>query len=144
MDDNERGPGSGESRPSTSLDGQGSESGAFWMDDNRMLFIPAHPEPASGPDTITLERRLLPGGVPVAMGFTTLDKLVEALGEYQPWVALEAGRLREVLVGTRSIVAIDPSVPHEAIRWTAADVVKAAADKAEIEKARAGSEGADE
>jgi hypothetical protein len=65
------------------------------------------------------------------MGFTSLDKLVAALGEYQPWVASPVGKLLELVGDSTVLVVLDPHVDADAVRWTEDDL-KAVAEGHEV------------
>ena len=56
----------------------------------------------------------------VAVAFTTPEALVEALGESQPWITLQAGRLAELLSrGGLARMSINPVLPPSSPRtWT--------------------------
>ncbi|WP_245608085.1 hypothetical protein [Streptomyces hokutonensis] len=83
-------------------------------DDGRPVRVPfvayelfAHPTDATGA---------------VAFAFTTLEKLVTALGEAQPWVATSLGPLAEG-VGERGVtVLLDPRVAPGQRNWQVADL----------------------
>ena len=87
--------------------------------DTKVVYVPARPLTAGGRKDVAFELRQLPTGEQAAIAFTTLRRLVDALGKAQPWLAMPLGRLREV-VGSSGIarVAVDPVVPAGAWRWT--------------------------
>ncbi|MGX9888555.1 hypothetical protein [Streptomyces sp. NPDC002276] len=83
-------------------------------DDGRPVRVPfvayelfAHPTDATGT---------------VAFAFTTLEKLVEALGDAQPWVATSLGPLAEGLVGRGATVLLDPRVAAGQRNWEPVDL----------------------
>jgi type III secretion system (T3SS) SseB-like protein len=88
------------------------------------LFVPAHPRRAADPEQpagigIELQTDAATGEL-VAAVFTTLDALVDALGESQPWVVLPA-RVLAAIVREHDVerVSIDPIVhPNTARTWT--------------------------
>jgi hypothetical protein len=88
--------------------------------DASVVFVPARPLTANGRKDVAFEIRQLESGEQAAIAFTSMARLVNALGNAQPWLAMPLGRLRE-LVGSRGIVqvAVDPVVPAKAWRWTA-------------------------
>lgn len=97
------------------------------------MFVPAHPRhvdttyddgrPVRVP-FIAYELFAHPADVAgtVAFAFTTLEKLVAALGEAQPWVATSLGPLAEG-VGERGVtVLLDPRVAPGPPNWQLADL----------------------
>lgn len=80
------------------------------------LYVPAHPRPPAGPAqeaAVGLALQTVPAtGELVAVAFTTLDALVAALGECQPWITLPAGRLAELVSrGGLARMSINPVRP---------------------------------
>lgn len=88
------------------------------------LFVPAHPRVPADPEQrpgigIELQTDAATGELVVAV-FTTLDALVEALGEDQPWIVLPAGLLAE-FVRQHDVerISVDPIVhPNTVHTWT--------------------------
>ncbi|MCX5323791.1 SAV_915 family protein [Streptomyces sp. NBC_00120] len=89
------------------------------------VFVPAHPRSihATSADGravrvpfITYELFEHSAGGIVALAFTTLDRLVVLLGEYQPWVATSLGPLAEAMAEREVTVRLDPAAlagePH--------------------------------
>jgi hypothetical protein len=91
--------------------------------DRDILYVPAHPITTGGRKDVGFELRQLESGEKAAIAFTSLPRLVEALGNSQPWLAMPMARLRD-LMGSRGVaqVAVDPTVPSGAWRWNADDV----------------------
>lgn len=88
------------------------------------LFVPAHPRVAADPEQrpgIGIELQSDAGsGELVAAVFTTLDALVDALGEDQPWIVLPAGLVAE-FVRQHDVdrISVDPIVHPGSVRtWT--------------------------
>lgn len=97
------------------------------------VFVPAHPRYV---DTVYEDGR--PVRVPfiayelfahptdasgtVAFAFTTLEKLVAALGEAQPWVATSLGPLAEGVGEQGVTVLLDPRVAPGPHNWQLADL----------------------
>ncbi|HEX5121372.1 MAG TPA: SAV_915 family protein [Pseudonocardiaceae bacterium] len=52
------------------------------------MFVPAHPVTRHGAREVGLELRRSPDGRPAVPAFSTLSKLVSALGTAQPWVLM--------------------------------------------------------
>jgi hypothetical protein len=108
--------------------GDGQHEPEQSLPEGQILVVPAHPRREGDAVTgLAIETRLLAGGERVAMAFTSTDKLVAALGEYQPWVAVPAGKIKDLLANTGLIVLLDPVVDAQALRWTAADLATAKA-----------------
>jgi hypothetical protein len=87
------------------------------------VFAPARPQLLGGRKDVVFEVRQLADGSPVLPVFTSVQRLVAALGEAQPWACLP---LREVraLMGLSQVpqVLIDPGVDPGAWRWQQADL----------------------
>jgi hypothetical protein len=91
--------------------------------DTRVVYVPAHPITSGGRKDVGFEIRELETGEKAAIAFTSLPRLVEALGNSQPWLAMSMVRLLDVM-GSRGVarVAVDPTVPPKAWRWKPEDV----------------------
>jgi hypothetical protein len=87
-------------------------------DDGAIVVAPAHPALEHDERDIVFELRESSGGAPVLPVFSSVPRLVEALGHAQPWVALPLGTVRE-LAGARGVrtVLLDPDVQPGAWRW---------------------------
>jgi hypothetical protein len=106
----------------------GAGSPEMELPEDQILVVPAHPSRDGGAvNALQIETRLLPDGHAVAMAFTDLDKLVAALGEHQPWIAVRAGSIKGLLENSGVFVLLNPTIDAQAPRWTAADREKAAA-----------------
>jgi hypothetical protein len=72
---------------------------------------------------VIFEVRALPDGVRVMPVFTSVMRLVAALGPHQPWVALPLPKIQAIMgsVGVYSI-AVDPQPDPGAHRWQASDL----------------------
>jgi hypothetical protein len=95
-----------------------------------MVVVPAHPMRVANTVVLGFEARLLPTGQPALLAFTDLEKLVTALGRYQPWVTIDPDRLAEVAKAAGLPTALDPSVDNDAPRWTLEQLEALAADNA--------------
>jgi hypothetical protein len=93
------------------------------MPDADLVFVAAHPRVKDGRKDVVFEARMLETGKAAGIAFSSIERLVEALGRAQPWVAMPLGRFRE-LMGAAGIadVALDPKVPRDAMRWQKEDV----------------------
>lgn len=90
------------------------------------VFVPAHPRSVVTTGAmgrlarvpfIVYELFAHPSHGTVAFAFTTLDKLVEALGESQPWVATSIGPLSEGVREQGVGVLLDPQVVPGHHNW---------------------------
>ncbi|WP_234390595.1 SAV_915 family protein [Streptomyces sp. MMG1533] len=90
------------------------------------MFVPAHPRyvdttDPSGTSTrvpfIAYELFEHPTDGTVALAFTTLDRLVAALGEAQPWVATSIGPLAEGVSERGVTVRLDPRLAPGPPNW---------------------------
>ncbi|MFD7939907.1 SAV_915 family protein [Streptomyces sp. NPDC059755] len=95
------------------------------------VFVPAHPrhtpttDPTGAPALIpfiTYELFEHPTDGTVALAFTTLDGLVAALGEAQPWVATSLGPLAEGVGELGVTVHVDPWIAPGRPNWQPADL----------------------
>ncbi len=89
------------------------------------VFVPAHPRPPRDgePPVIGLELMTGADGEPVSVAFTSLEKLVAALGPAQPWVGALLGTFTEMMTRAGlSPVLLDPAVPPGAGRWRPSDL----------------------
>jgi type III secretion system (T3SS) SseB-like protein len=98
--------------------------------DSDVVYVPAHPITAGNRKDVGFETRQLASGEQAALAFTSLPRLVESLGESQPWLAMPMGHLRS-LMATNGVgkVALDPTVPAEAWRWGPEDLSEAIGDE---------------
>jgi hypothetical protein len=86
-----------------------------------IVIVPAHPDP--GGAEISFEVREGPSGVNVVPVFSSVRRLVVALGEAQPWVAMPLRRVRELAAeGGVAEVLLDPAVLPGAPRWSFRDL----------------------
>lgn len=91
------------------------------------VFVPAHPRyPRGGPPTVDFELMAHAGGAPVPVAFTTLELLVAALGDVQPWIAVSLGAYAEAMrdAGLPS-VRLDPAVDGTGRGWRPQDLINA-------------------
>ncbi|OAR22436.1 hypothetical protein A8W25_22580 [Streptomyces sp. ERV7] len=89
------------------------------------VFVPAHPRyPAGGAaPRVGFELLLPPSGPPVPVAFSSVAKLVEALGPMQPWIALSIGPFAEAMREARlPKVRLDPEVAPGGRRWRPEDL----------------------
>ena len=92
------------------------------MADADVVFVPAHPVTSGGRKDVGFETRQLDSGGQAAIAFTSLSRLVDALGKAQPWLAMPLGRLRQLMASNGlGEVAVDPAVPSGAWRWAPED-----------------------
>lgn len=101
-----------------STPGDPSAAGPGYPGGGAIVIAPAHPAIARDERDIVFELRESPGGAPVLPVFSSVPRLVEALGHAQPWVALPLCTVRE-LAGARGVhtVLLDPDVQPGAWRW---------------------------
>jgi hypothetical protein len=91
------------------------------------VFAPAHPRyPQGGRPVVDFELLAHTAGRPVPVAFTTLDLLVAALGDAQPWIAVALGPYAEAMrdAGLPS-VRLDPAVDGTARGWRPQDLIDA-------------------
>jgi hypothetical protein len=97
------------------------------------VFVPAHPRYVDTTDAdgrparvpfIAYELFAHPTDEtqPLAFAFTSLEKLVAALGEAQPWVATSIGPLAEAVDEQGGTVLLDPRLAPGPLNWQPADL----------------------
>lgn len=98
------------------------------------VFVPAHPRHAVATDPrgrpvrvpfIAYELFALTSGgttAPAAFAFTTLERLVAALGDAQPWIATSLGPLAEGMRERGAVVLLDPALAPGQVNWQPADL----------------------
>ncbi|MEV6098680.1 SAV_915 family protein [Nocardia sp. NPDC051981] len=81
-----------------------------------VVVVPVHPRLDDGGISIELSAEV--SGDPVAIIFSTVERLIERLGRHQPWVMIPAVALPELL-GTPAIsIVLDPLPKTCRIWWT--------------------------
>jgi hypothetical protein len=85
-----------------------------------MIAAPARPG-APGSGELTLEARVVQGGGRVLPVFSSVGKLVGALGQWQPWAVLPLERAL-ALAGAAGVkdVLLDPVLSPQAWKWSPA------------------------
>ncbi|RDI64343.1 SAV_915 family protein [Nocardia pseudobrasiliensis] len=82
-----------------------------------VVVIPARPRADGRGICVELSSHVK--GAPVAIVFSTVERLVERLGRYQPWIMAQSSEL-PALLGTAGIaIVLDPSQRVCAPQWTA-------------------------
>ncbi|MEU1400892.1 SAV_915 family protein [Streptomyces sp. NPDC005728] len=96
------------------------------------VLVPAHPRSVGTTGTqggparvpfVVLELFEHPAHGTVVFAFSTPQRLADALGEAQPWVAASIGPLAESVREQGVTVLLDPSVPPGRHNWRPADLV---------------------
>jgi hypothetical protein len=89
------------------------------------VAVPAFPRGTRQNGSVVFKQVMLAGGQRAVMAFTTREKLIEAFGEFQPWLVIPLDNLR-VLVGPLvDVVCVDPVVGDDIPRWTREDLIAA-------------------
>lgn len=84
-----------------------------------VLYVPAR---HAGVGRVDVELSTLVDGRVAALAYTSLDRLVDACGDAQPWALLPTEQLSELQAsGAVSVIAVDPEV-LPALRKEAGDV----------------------
>jgi hypothetical protein len=89
------------------------------------VFVPAHPRyvRAEGPPVFAVELLEWAGTTPVPVAFSSLERLVTALGEAQPWMAVAVGPFSTAMVAAGlPKVRLDPAVPPGVATWRREDL----------------------
>ena len=89
-------------------------------DQDRLVFVPARPLNEPGQRGFELETRRFTDGERFGLAFSHPATLVEALGDYQPWICLPMRNVVAMLqlVGVRRL-EIDPQLDDTVWRWNA-------------------------
>ena len=95
------------------------------------VFVPAHPRYVDAVDDdgravrvpfVVYELFEHPAHRTAAYAFSTVEKLVAALGEAQPWVGTSIGPLAEAMGERGGTVVLDPDVVPGQANWRPADL----------------------
>ncbi|MFI5777333.1 SAV_915 family protein [Nocardia sp. NPDC051570] len=81
-----------------------------------VVVIPARPRADGGGICIELSSRVM--GEPVAIVFSTVERLIERLGRYQPWVMTPTAELPTLLGTTAIAIVLDPAEKVCSPQWT--------------------------
>jgi SseB protein N-terminal domain len=93
------------------------------MDVPEVVVVPAHPN--DGSTEVLFETRLDDVGRDVLPAFSSVQRLVEAFGPDQPWLALRLETARELAISNGlADIMIDPVVPGDVWRWNDQDLEK--------------------
>jgi hypothetical protein len=91
------------------------------MDVPEVVVVPAHPG-VDGKE-VMFETRIDDIGRDVLPAFSSVERLVEAFGPDQPWLALKVETARELAITTGlADILIDPAVPPDVWRWNDQDL----------------------
>ncbi|MEC3915476.1 SAV_915 family protein [Nocardia sp. CDC160] len=71
-----------------------------------VIVVPAHPRPDDDGFSIELSAEVT--GAPVAIVFSTVERLIERLGRYQPWVMVPSAVLPQLLCTAAISIVLDP------------------------------------
>jgi hypothetical protein len=89
-----------------------------------IVFAPARPDvrPGHDGDVIFEVRQVSDGGRALPV-FSSVDRLVAALGHEQPWVALPLQNIRQIM-GASSVptIVLDPGAEPGTWQWQASDI----------------------
>jgi len=83
-----------------------------------LVFVPARPQVSGDSRNVAYETRTLADGTVALPVYSTVTKLVAALGHYQPWMCLPLQTVRADM-GKAGVhqVAVDAQVDTSAWRW---------------------------
>lgn len=95
-----------------------------------LVYVPARPRDTEGGRNVGFEIRHQPDGKLVLPAYSSVTRLVDGLGRYQPWVCVKLTQLLDALDGGRvARVLLDPPVEPGAWRWTQADLSRSAGQR---------------
>lgn len=82
----------------------------------KVIVVPAHPHPDDEGVSIELSAEVT--GAPVAIVFSNVERLIERLGQHQPWIMVQSAALPQLL-GTSAIsIVLDPLEKTCRTWWT--------------------------
>jgi hypothetical protein len=83
-----------------------------------LVFVPARPQVSGDSRNVVYETRTLADGTVALPAFSTVTKLVAALGQYQPWMCLPLRTVEADMAraGVHHVV-LDATVAVPAWRW---------------------------
>lgn len=83
-----------------------------------LVFVPARPQVSRGSREVAYETRTLADGTVALPVYSTVTKLVAALGHYQPWMCLPLPTVQADMgkAGVQQVV-LDAAVDASAWRW---------------------------
>jgi hypothetical protein len=88
-----------------------------------IVYVPAHAEVSEGAKKPAFEVRRRADGTQELPVFSSLERLVQALGRYQPWVALPLRELQRAAAAAGvDRLALDPAHPAGTWRWSRDDL----------------------
>jgi hypothetical protein len=88
-----------------------------------VVFVPAHASVSEGAKKPAFEVRQCADGTQELPVFSSLERLVQALGRYQPWVALPLQELQRAASGAGvDRLALDPAGSPGMWRWSREDL----------------------
>jgi hypothetical protein len=89
------------------------------MSEPEYVVVPAHPAAHGDRTDVRFELRQGPAGEVVGVAFTTVAKLVEQLGRFQPWMVLKTAGYRELLARVQvQGMVLDPVVDPATVHWS--------------------------
>jgi hypothetical protein len=86
------------------------------------LYVPAHPRGIQA--AVAFELREVDQLGPAILTFSTHARLVAALGDFQPWVCVNAAWLANYAAATGLAICLDPEISKDVPRWTANDLAE--------------------
>ncbi len=88
-----------------------------------IVVVPAYPAVAGERRDVRFELRRAESGDVVGIAFTTMEKLVEQLGRFQPWIVMRSDRLCQLLAAVPvTTIVLDPHVTGSAPQWSSGAV----------------------
>lgn len=84
-----------------------------------VVVVPAYPVVAGKRRDVRFELRRAESGDAVGIAFTTLEKLIEQLGRFQPWIVMKSDRFCQLLAAVPvTTIVLDPHVVGSAPQWS--------------------------
>jgi hypothetical protein len=84
-----------------------------------VVVVPAYPAVAGERRDVRFELRRAESGDAAGIAFTTLEKLIDQLGRFQPWIVMRSDRFCQLLAAVPvSSIVLDPQVAGSAPQWS--------------------------
>jgi len=84
-----------------------------------VVVVPAHPAVTGERKDVRFELRRAESGHAVGIAFTTVEKLIERFGRFQPWIVMRSDRFRQLLAAVPvTAIVLDPHLTVSAPQWS--------------------------
>jgi hypothetical protein len=85
----------------------------------KIVVVPAYPAVMGERRDVRFELRRAESGDAVGIAFTTVEKLIEQLGRFQPWIVMRSDRFCQLLAAVPvTTIVLNPHVTRSAPQWS--------------------------